>query len=93
MVSGMAKRKVTYSLNATTVALAEQAASRAGLSTSAWLDRVARREAVRTGIGPARRLLADAGPADARLADALLTEARLDETERAAAEHERRATR
>jgi len=56
----MAKRKVTYSLNASTVALAEQAASRAGLSTSAWLDQAARREAVRTGVGSARDVLSDA---------------------------------
>lgn len=67
----MAKRKVTYSLHASTVTLAEQAASRAGLSTSAWLDQVARREAVRTCVGSPRQALPDA---------------LLDESERAVAE-------
>ena len=56
----MAKRKVTLSMNAATVTLAEQAAARAGLSTSAWLDRAARREAVRTGVGPVQSVLSDA---------------------------------
>ncbi len=73
----MAKRKVTYSLTATTVELAEQAAARAGLSTSAWLDRVARREAVRTCVGGAARAL---------------PEALLDEQERVAAEQDQRAS-
>jgi len=74
----MAKRKVTYSLLASTVALAEQAASRAGLSTSAWLDQVARREAVRTGVGAVPPALLDAV---------------LDESERAAGEAHLRAAR
>jgi hypothetical protein len=77
MVTGMAKRKVTYSLDAATVALAEKAAARAGLSTSAWLDRTARREAVRTGAAPLRGVLLDA---------------RLDETERTAGEADPHAT-
>ncbi|HEY0485962.1 MAG TPA: hypothetical protein VGD72_06900 [Mycobacteriales bacterium] len=73
----MAKRKVTYSLEAATVVLAETAARRAGLSTSAWLDRTARREAVRTGPGRLRPVLLDA---------------RLDERERAAGEADLHAT-
>jgi hypothetical protein len=77
MVPGMAKRKVTYSLDPHTVRLAEKAAARAGLSTSAWLDRVARREAVRTGAGSAPTVLSDA---------------RLDERERAAGEADLHAT-
>jgi hypothetical protein len=77
MVPGMAKRKVTYSLDPHTVSLAEKAAARAGLSTSAWLDRAARREAVRTGTGT-------------RLT--VLTDARLDERERSAGEADLHAT-
>jgi hypothetical protein len=77
MVPGMAKRKVTFSLDAATVLLAEKAARRAGLSTSAWLDRTARREAVRTGVGPLRSVLLDA---------------RLDERERSAGEADLHAT-
>ena len=77
MVRGMAKRKVTYSLDPHTVSLAEKAAARAGLSTSAWLDRVARREAVRTGTGT-------------RLT--VITDARLDERERSAGEADLHAT-
>lgn len=47
----MATRKVTLSLDQTALAMAEAAASRAGLSTSAWLSAAARREAVRVGAG------------------------------------------
>jgi hypothetical protein len=47
----MATRKVTLSLDQTAYALAEQAAARAGISTSAWLSAAARREAVRLGAG------------------------------------------
>jgi hypothetical protein len=47
----MATRKVTLSLDQTAFALAEAAAARAGLSTSAWLSAAARREAVRSGAG------------------------------------------
>jgi hypothetical protein len=47
----MATRKVTLSLDQTALAMAEAAASRAGLSTSAWLSAAARREAVRAGAG------------------------------------------
>jgi hypothetical protein len=77
MVPGMAKRKVTYSLDPHTVSLAEKAAARAGLSTSAWLDRAARREAVRTGPGTRLTVLGDA---------------RLDERERSAGEADLHAT-
>jgi len=51
MVFGMATRKVTLSLDQTAYALAESAAARAGISTSAWLSAAARREAVRLGAG------------------------------------------
>jgi hypothetical protein len=47
----MATRKVTLSLDQTAYALAEAAAARAGMSTSAWLSAAARREAVRLGAG------------------------------------------
>jgi hypothetical protein len=67
----MGNRQVTYSLDPTTVTLAEKAAARAGLSTSAWLIRTARREAVRDGAGRSRAALLDA---------------RLDERERASGE-------
>ena len=50
-VFGMATRKVTLSLDQTAYALAESAAARAGMSTSAWLSAAARREAVRLGAG------------------------------------------
>ncbi len=50
-VFGMATRKVTLSLDRTAYALAEAAAARAGMSTSAWLSAAARREAVRLGAG------------------------------------------
>ena len=39
--------KVTLSLNPDTLAKARQAAKHDGLSLSAWIDRVARREALR----------------------------------------------
>jgi hypothetical protein len=73
----MAKRKVTYTLDPATATFAEKAAARAGLSTSAWLDRAARREAVRTGAGVAHQTVRDA---------------RLDERERAAGEADLHAT-
>ena len=47
----MATRKVTLSLDQTAYTLAESAAARAGVSTSAWLSAAARREAVRLGAG------------------------------------------
>lgn len=62
------------SLDSTALLLAEQAAARDGLSMSAWLSRAARREAVRTGVGPM--------PPDA-LADAKADEAEVAEAERA----------
>lgn len=77
----MATRKVTLSLDAHALALAEQAARREGMSTSAWISRAARREAVRTGAGPAADV--------AEVAD----EAVADEAELAAAEEHLRATR
>lgn len=73
----MATRKVTVSLDTTALALAEKAAAREGLSMSAWLSRAARREAVRTGVGPTT--------------GAVLTEALADEAELAAAERHPRA--
>jgi len=51
MVFGMATRKVTLSLDQTAYTMAETAAARAGMSTSAWLSAAARREAVRLGAG------------------------------------------
>lgn len=60
------------SLDATALSLAERAAARDGLSMSAWLSRAARREAVRTGVGPSVD----------RLSDALADEAELIEAER-----------
>lgn len=62
--------------------MAEAAARRAGLSTSAWMSRTARREAVRTGHG-----LTDPGAAD----QPALAEALADEADLAAAEEEMRA--
>jgi hypothetical protein len=67
----MATRKVTLSLDQSALAMAESAAARAGMSTSAWLSAAARREAVRAGAGtnwgdPA----ADAAADDADLARA-----------------------
>lgn len=48
----MTTRKVTLSLDDGALTLAEAAARQAGLSTSAWLSRAARREAIRTGYHP-----------------------------------------
>lgn len=48
----MATRKVTLSLDEAAWSFAEQAAARAGMSPSAWISKAARREAVRTGVGP-----------------------------------------
>lgn len=48
----MATRKVTLSLDESAWSFAEQAAERAGMSPSAWISKAARREAVRTGVGP-----------------------------------------
>ncbi len=76
MVMGMATRKVTVSMDAVALDLAERAAARDGVSVSAWLSRAARREAVRTGVG----LVGDA-----------LTEALVDEVELVAAERDMRA--
>ncbi|MEU7816723.1 hypothetical protein [Pseudonocardia sp. NPDC049154] len=47
----MATRKVTLSLDQTALMMAESAAAKAGISTSAWLSAAARREAVRLGAG------------------------------------------
>ncbi len=47
----MATRKVTLSIDQTAWTLAESAAARAGISTSAWISAAARREAVRLGAG------------------------------------------
>ena len=74
----MATRKVTVSLETTSLALVEQAAARDGMSLSAWLSRAARREAVRTGVTPAR-------------VDDTLAEALADERERELAEEDLRA--
>ncbi|WP_433788121.1 hypothetical protein ACQPX6_15085 [Actinomycetospora sp. CA-101289] len=74
----MATRKVTFSLDETALSLAEAAAQRAGLSTSAWLSAAARREAVRQGAGD-------------RWGDPA-AEAAGDDTDQAAAEAEVRAT-
>lgn len=60
----MATKKVTVSLDTAALSLAEQAAARSGLSLSAWLSRAARREAVRTGVGPLQ-----ADPTAAAVAD------------------------
>jgi hypothetical protein len=69
-VIGMATRKVTVSLDVTALDLAERAAARDGMSMSAWLSRAARREAVRTGAGPVRDVLADALADEAELIEA-----------------------
>ncbi|GLY54892.1 hypothetical protein [Lentzea sp. NBRC 102530] len=49
----MATRKVTFSFDTEAHDFAVRAANRAGMSLSAWMSRAARREAVRTGVGPA----------------------------------------
>ena len=82
MVRGMGTRKVTYTLDTNTVAMAELAARHAGMSTSAWMSRAARREAVRTGHG-----LTDS----ADVLAAAEEQAKLDEVETVAAEAEIRA--
>jgi hypothetical protein len=65
-VKSMATRKVTFSLDETALELAETAARKAGLSTSAWLSAAARREAVRQGAGSGwGRPAADAASDDA----------------------------
>ncbi len=69
-VIGVATRKVTVSLDATALDLAEAAAARDGVSMSAWLSRAARREAVRTGAGPVVDVLADALADEAELIEA-----------------------
>jgi hypothetical protein len=66
----MATRKVTLSLDTVALALAERAAAQAGQSVSAWLSRAARREAVRTGVGPAVDQLPEAMADEAELAEA-----------------------
>jgi hypothetical protein len=66
----MVTRKVTLSLDVTALSLAERAAARDGMSVSAWLSRAARREAVRTGAGPAIDVLADALADEAELIEA-----------------------
>ncbi|AXK87317.1 hypothetical protein IU443_13425 [Nocardia farcinica] len=75
----MATRKVTLSLDEAAWSFAEQAAARAGMSPSAWISKAARREAVRTGVGPL--------PEPATIAAA----AAADEAELAAAEEAMRA--
>jgi hypothetical protein len=69
-VFGMVTRKVTVSLDATALDLAERAAARDGMSMSAWLSRAARREAVRTGSGPVVDVLAEALADEAELSEA-----------------------
>ena len=66
----MATRKVTLSLDTVALALAERAAAQTGQSVSAWLSRAARREAVRTGVGPAVDELPEAMADEAELAEA-----------------------
>lgn len=73
----MATRKVTLSLDVGSLRLAEAAAARAGLSTSAWMSRAARREAIRTGYTPR-------ADEDRQAAELAAT----DEAERAAAEED-----
>ncbi|MFX0574142.1 hypothetical protein [Nocardia nepalensis] len=66
----MATRKVTLSLDEASWAFAEQAAARAGMSPSAWISKAARREAVRTGVGPVPDVTAQAAADEAELAAA-----------------------
>lgn len=75
----MATRKVTFSFDEESHDFAVRAAKKAGLSLSAWMSRAARREAVRTGVGPA--------PQTTELDDASAT----DELVLAAAEEDLRA--
>jgi len=69
-IKGMATRKVTLSLDETSWAFAEKAAARAGMSPSAWISKAARREAVRTGVGPIPDVTAQAVADEAELAAA-----------------------
>lgn len=69
-INGMATRKVTLSLDEAAWSYAEQAAARAGMSPSAWISKAARREAVRTGVGPMPDVLAQAVADEADLAAA-----------------------
>lgn len=78
-IIGMATRKVTLSLDESAWSFAEQAAARAGMSPSAWISKAARREAVRTGVGPIP------APAD------ISAQAARDAAEMAAAEEAMRA--
>jgi DNA-directed RNA polymerase specialized sigma24 family protein len=73
MVTGMATKKLTLSLDETAVELATRAAEAADMSLSAWISRAARREA----------LLACTPQVRVRPAE---DDALLDEQERAAAE-------
>jgi len=67
----MATRKVTLSLDQTALDMAQVAATRAGLSLSAWLSAAARREAVRMGAGTSwGNVASDAAADDADLASA-----------------------
>ncbi|WP_405160092.1 hypothetical protein OG203_27090 [Nocardia sp. NBC_01499] len=66
----MATRKVTLSLDEAAWSFAEQAAARAGMSPSAWISKAARREAVRTGCGPAPDVTAQAAADAAEMAAA-----------------------
>ncbi len=69
-INGMATRKVTLSLDAAAWSFAEQAAARAGMSPSAWISKAARREAVRTGVGPVPEVAALAAADEAELTTA-----------------------
>lgn len=69
-IIGMATRKVTLSLDEAAWSYAEQAAARAGMSPSAWISKAARREAVRTGVGPVSDVTAEAAADAAELAAA-----------------------
>lgn len=74
-IFGVVTRKVTVSMEATALDLAQRAAATEGLSISAWLSRAARREAVRTGAGAT-------GLTDTILAEALADEGELQAAER-----------
>jgi hypothetical protein len=78
-VRGMSTKKVTVSFDSVALRLAERAAAREGLSVSAWVSRAARREAVRTGVGPGHSR------------DLVLSDALTDEAELTAAEEDMRA--
>jgi hypothetical protein len=67
----MPTRKVTLSLDQLALDMAQLAATRAGLSVSAWLSAAARREAVRVGAGTSwGDVASDATADDADLASA-----------------------